>query len=418
MESSAAMRRDRTVAIAKMPLDVRAEELQDSLIAASNSVGGVPDVLILDFTDARFVDVIALQGVIAEIEGRNRLNLDTEFLIPRKLSVRQFMRRWHFAEALRDACGIPLSALVPSEDLKYFRGRASEEDEPEGYLPHRYEGLRGESAIVELESRFFFSFLTRRLDTEPLSQVTKERARWKDRLVRSFFALHFDADGDYVPSRVVFEAMMNAVRHPNSTVVQAVAKLDGSPKAADIWGHLTIQFWDNGASIIDTLRAPLLKDKPIRYPSDPEFDRQYLLFASEWGEKRGAAQKFISKDFALTASSAEGAFLIGSVLPGITRDPTGEGLIVDDEIIQKDPRLAKPGMGLYLLVNTVVDIFSGSVAIRSGNSFLNIGRARKRDIKQYGQHHYRVRLRTIPSSVSPYNGNSISIRVPLQRRDQ
>jgi hypothetical protein len=416
MQGMAAIRRDQTVATAKMPLDVRPEEFQDSLIAASREVGGVPDTLILDFSEARFIDVIALQGVIAEIEGRNKLERRTEFVVPRKLSVRQFMRRWRFAQAVKEACGLPLSSLVPERDLEYFRGRAGEDAEPEGYAPARYTGLKGESAVIELESRFFFSFLTRPLDVEPLSQVTKERARWKDRLVRSFIALHFDADGDYVPSRVVFEAMINAVRHPNSTLVQAVAKLDPARNSSDIWGHLTLQYWDNGASIVDTLRSPLQGGKPIRHPSDTEFDRDYLLFSTNWEEKRGRGRKFSSTQFQLKTTSDEGDFVVGSILPGITRDPTGGGLVVDEEVIRKDPRLARPGMGLYLLVNTVVDVFSGTVAIRSGQVFLNIGRPRAPEIRDYGPYHYRLRLRKIPDYVAPFNGNSISIRVPLKKK--
>ena len=63
-------------------------------------------------------------------------------------------------------------------------------------------------------------------------------------------------------------------------------------------------------------------------------------------------------------------------------------------------------MGLYVLTNTVIDVFGGELSFRTGNLFLNVkdnpkGRGYLAKIKRYGQWY------------PPISGNMLTVRLPI-----
>ncbi len=67
-------------------------------------------------------------------------------------------------------------------------------------------------------------------------------------------------------------------------------------------------------------------------------------------------------------------------------------------------------MGLHVLVNTVVDVFGGSLAFRTGSLFMNIRRADRSD----DEAKYRAKIARASDAVPPFLGNMLTIRLPIR----
>jgi hypothetical protein len=170
-------------------------------------------------------------------------------------------------------------------------------------------------------------------------------------------------------------------------------------------GYLTIVFWDDGQSMIETLRDAIRSGKDIRSIEVPELYANYeVLLANGKGETydRRTLHSSIIPDRVADDSTV----LLATTFPGITRDVTGAGKESGIDAA-REPKYDYPGMGLYVLVNTVVDVFSGSVYFRTNNLGMSIRRSNLRD------HKYRVKVRHHPVTTPSLMGNLITIRLPI-----
>ena len=189
-------------------------------------------------------------------------------------------------------------------------------------------------------------------------------------------------------------------------------------------GHLTIVYRDDGENIIETLgKALRTPEKQIRSVTAPELHVGYAVrFEDELGrpidengEVIGTSQnvgapKVYWSEFTPEPSAKEHLVLFSSLLPGITRDVSGQYHKVHGDVIKKQSILGMPGMGLYILTSEVVDVFGGTVAIRTGNYFVNIR-------TPIGKHddgvRYAVKIRKYGGKCPPFPGNMLTIRLPL-----
>ena len=104
--------------------------------------------------------------------------------------------------------------------------------------------------------------------------------------------------------------------------------------------------------------------------------------------------------------------LFATILPGITSDPTGPGHDVPDEILAEDPRYGRRGMGLYILINAVVEVLEGSVSFRAGRHFMFVRKTNKKEYKETGAA-IRVRVKERPAHVPEFRGNLVTVRARL-----
>jgi hypothetical protein len=227
--------------------------------------------------------------------------------------------------------------------------------------------------------------------------VTKEVQRWKEE--RVLFVLHnyFKDLEKKIPSHIVHEAMTNAVRHPDASRIITASFLDVRKTK-----HLTLVFWDNGSSIIDTLMDAVKDLRNVRNENHT-FKADYdVVLEDENGIRTGFLMK---SDENPDPSTSDEVALIMTTFPGITRDPSGQGHRVDKEVTGA---LSQPGMGLYVLINTVLDVFGGQVSIRTKESFLNLKRAHNDELN-----HYRAKVKKFGKWVPPFLGNMLTVRLPL-----
>jgi hypothetical protein len=198
------------------------------------------NVLCLDFSESTFIEVATLQFVTAFIVERERRALQTIMRLPTGtpgLRTRHFLRRWNYDAAMRTATGKPFKHLVDPRDHIYFAGSPTGGDPGDPYAGAfaKHDTKHGE-IVFNVEAYRFFGFRTWRLaDYSDKSAIfSRERALWASvdqvvtetlrRRLRKPEPISFGTTTaespdppQYLLSRIVFEAMTNAVRHPNPT---------------------------------------------------------------------------------------------------------------------------------------------------------------------------------------------------------
>jgi hypothetical protein len=177
-------------------------------------------------------------------------------------------------------------------------------------------------------------------------------------------------------------------------------------------GHLTIAFWDDGDSMVDTLLDAIKSQKPVRSVAAPELYTDYeVTIEDQEGHKSEPA--VVRSDLVPNINTSEELVLLAATFPGITRDVTGEGHAVDPSVAKIDPRLGYPGMGLYVLTNQVVEVYGGSVSIRTKNYFLNV-KGCPGDKSPGNGFRYAAKVRRYGEWYPAFQGNMLTIRLPLR----
>lgn len=365
--------------------------------------------IVFDMRRCTYIEVASLMRLISLFSDRQRKGLRTQIALPLSKDVRDFLRVWGFPNALFQATQLPFYEVVPKEDHRHFGENKNPSD-------IKYTTFYDSLGTARLLSNRFFSFLATRIKKGDsiTSTVVKESMRWQDDLVMSILRNHLsgpDNAENYVPSRIIYEAMSNACRHPNCSLIITTSRFSYSdPSAKDPTGQFTIVVWDDGESMMDTLKRPLVEGKSIR-AIRPILNQKFLVKFVDLDGKE--SEEVYPTDFLPTADSKDYLVLFATMLPGITRDPAGTGHTVHPELLSV-PELTLPGMGLYVLLNTVIDIFGGSVAFRTNRFFMNLGRPKKQEIERFGTE-YKAKIQQFSETLPPFLGNMITIRLPIRK---
>ncbi len=187
---------------------------------------------------------------------------------------------------------------------------------------------------------------------------------------------------------------------------------------------LTIVYWDDGKSMLETLKGALFAGLPIHHQTG--ITASYLAALDNYDDTLRRATVFTSTDVPSEQASDQ-EFLLATLFPGVTSDVRGRTIMIDQNTEQENKALVKPGMGLHVLISTALDIFGGEVAFRSNRYFMNVSRLskgqwpyyRKRyNIKDETKPDYRITVSEFPTRVPEFLGNMITIRLPLSHDDQ
>lgn len=398
--------------VLQLPNAVLVGDFEDILAKFYQANDPRSEHIVFDMRRCTYIEVASLMRLISLFSDRQRRGLSTRIALPLNKDVRDFLRVWEFPNALFQATQLPFYDVVPMEDHKYF-------GENKNLSDIKYTTFYESIGAARLLSNRFFSFLATRIQKGDsiTSTVVKETMRWQDDLVKSILRKHLsgpDNAENYVPSRIIYEAISNACRHPNCSVIITTSRFSSSdPRAKDPAGQFTIVVWDDGESMMDTLKRPLVEGKPIR-AIEPILNQKFLVKFVDPDRKE--SQEVYPADFLPTADSMDYLVLFATILPGITRDPAGTGHTVHPELLSV-PELTLPGMGLYVLLNAVIDIFGGSVAFRTNRFFMNLKRPRKQEIQESGAE-YRVKIEGYHESLPPFLGNMVTIRLPIRKETE
>jgi hypothetical protein len=248
---------------------------------------------------------------------------------------------------------------------------------------------------------------------------------WSSPLLQEVLSPLLTKDPSYLARDVVFEAMANAVRHPEAKTIVRVShieKRNDRPSLEGITGsavggarpfseqtvlsHITLCWWDDGKSIIDTLREPLSHGSSIRSIL-PEVGSTFDFRITD---KRGTivSQRKVELDVELNEAAEDELLLLAAVFPGVTRDPDAVAASPPLDSTHSTVRpLNSPGMGLHYLMNAAIDLYGGTVSFRTKNYFLNIKKAKKQSAATYSA---KIIKYSISQSIP---GNMITVRLPL-----
>lgn len=403
--------------------------------------------IIFDLDQVMFLETTTLVlflALIVKYENQGRRLL---FNLPEHKDVRDFIRAWNFPEAAARASKYgSFVKLTTIATHKYF-GENEIDGNTNAYLPAS--PLRP-SKFVQHHSAYFYPFQILDREHTPFTDALAitECETWSGSHIQAVLKGLLPASPQHVPRDIVFEAMANAVRHPGATHIFAVSHL-GRKRGLTVdkpsvtktsngaWqepAHVSLCWWDNGMSIVDTLREPLDAGKAVRVPGlQPTIEISLRIFDVD-GEQVGT--RTLDENTEILASDSRELLLAAAMLPGVTRDPnaraavppaepsvidasgsdgratdrelTGAGCVtgLDENFVAEADRGTHPGMGLHYLLRAAIDSYGGAVSIRTKNLFLHIKAKRK---KQPGKYTAKVVLYPEACSVP---GNMVTVRIP------
>lgn len=364
--------------------------------------------LTIDLSRCIFLEASSLIYLVAFIKARMNEQIQVRLRIPQSKEVRDFLRLWKFPEALEDATNQYFRSFVVEDDHRYFGENANISD-----LKYASTTVI-DGKVEQVLSNHFFSLTSFQLQKEAdnTAVVFDEVSRWDGQLIKAVLKKHFEGPVTYFPSRIIFESITNALRHPKANIVQTASRFYFSSDNA-LKQHFTLTFWDDGDSIIDTLRRALREGKKIRLRDSPELYKNYHVVVEDENKQKTSLGK-IPAEFVPSIDTPDELCFLAATFPGITRDIEGKSHFYLQPQQYESPDYALPGMGLFVLTNCVVDIFGGSVGFRTKNLFMNIKKATLKEQKE--GINYRVKIQRYRNKMPDFLGNMLTIRLPLHRK--
>ena len=236
----------------------------------------------LDFSQTVFSELAALQSIVAFARTILAQHKRLLFRLPASRKERDFWRAWHFPQALELATGRTFRELCSPSDFGYF-------GETQIFFLPPEANLEGDVGELEesADQRMFlnhFPIYGTQIDRrqKPADIAYQFKNTWNGKHVQRILRKKIGKNYGYLASRVVFEAILNAIRHPGATLIETGAIDHAASKKSKATSYLNVHFWDNGASIADTLYKAIQRGVPVReMPENDEertnLARNYLL---------------------------------------------------------------------------------------------------------------------------------------------
>lgn len=444
---------------------VLADQFEDALLDFHCRNKEPETALLVDFSDSTYIDVAALTNFTAAFLASRSRSQTLYVAVPRDKRLRDFLRVWRFPEAFQETTKVPFSQILVIEDRQYL-----------GEAQTTYRGLG--TPIERLEynrdwrdghpgRRNFFEFVTYRVgessepgQIHPESIPRVEGRRWNNVLILQVLKTHLsteDHSGNEISRVAVYESLSNAIRHPQATVVQAVSKFDPLEKRSaksvkpmlpakpaepatnhpspsltssvsnePVPGTLRICVWDDGLSIIDTLKPLVAAGKTIRASTWPVYLHESIRFKSlrlnmAYFDSPGQVDKWNVVEDRIVSTSEnpdkdadEALILLTSFFPGVSRTASESATSVEPfgESDSKSSLADSPGMGLFALLKTVIDTFKGVIFIRTGRHKFSIEFSKFRDHRTA---RYLCEIKEYPSELPEFKGNLLVLNIPVHR---
>ncbi|MBL4900987.1 MAG: hypothetical protein JKX76_15370 [Colwellia sp.] len=355
--------------------------------------------VVIDLSKVKFIEVVTQIYLLAFLNKRISSGKYTKIDLPKNKSVRNALRIWRFPDAIKEITDRGFYSLTTERSKAYF-----------GENQTKVVQSKSNSDIAQIEDWLPKNVLTitvfkGSLDYGLALQVAET---WKQRNIQLIFERLFKGSNNEFSSNIVYESIANAVRHPSAKKVVVASSLQARAKEQNNKtspnGYLTLVIWDDGESIVDTIRKGLERNGTVRHWKNDSFNFDYKLRIKKSGKT--TSEKIISSDYSPSLDDDNEVILLSSLLPGITSRPEKENSTNHpSRTMQEDT--GKPGMGLFLLLHTATVVFSGSVLIRTKDLYASIKCKNINDTKRFEC--------KIENSIgeNSFSGNMITIRLPL-----
>jgi ABC-type transporter Mla MlaB component len=361
------------------------------------AVVGEEVLLSIDLRQAQRFDTVGLAYLLALIRIRARNDRLTRIELPEQTGGLIQLDKKGFLEAARAMAGAPLRLLLPLLDVERLVELQSRRGDEVSHASSDANFL-----LAYLRSKGHFTFRAYSLESavSKVRMVDDELRRWTEPLALALLGKHLKGAAEWDVARVVVhELLANVQEHPHASVVLVGSEMNLPERSApSAPAELTIVIWDDGHSIIETLRQALVSRGTIRAADPPHIDR-YRMCHPDRGPAAGDA-RIISSDWSPDLYADEEELLLASILPGISRKS------YDDGATERE-RDTFSGYGLYFFSRHVIDVFNGSFELHSGKTEL---RVEAEPDPEHGAR-YRASFRS-RSAESAITGNMIIARLP------
>ncbi|WP_430253173.1 hypothetical protein [Neorhizobium sp. DAR64872/K0K18] len=360
-------------------------------------------VYIFDFSATQFINVSSSQYIIAFAVKCARHRWRFQLIPPDSRRVRDFWRLWNFFDALVLATDTALSTIVHpdarhllAEEQTTFRARSTATTYQTGGLP--------------LRSQNFFGYHSILLSGKASGMVAvSETEQWRTKEIRDILDKGLAIRSDYLASRVIFEAIFNALKHPGAQIIQTASwhpklyQRSSGETAEDPKGPFSLVFWDNGKSFTEIMRRALIDGIKLRSNVDPTYKTSYYLeYADITYDEHMKKEVILNSDIDVTIETDEEIRLLSTIFPGISTS----GPEADED--REGNIMSRRGMGLYTLVETVCNTLGGKVSFRTGRYFMQLSKAGPRKQRDHGVDLV-AKISKVPANVPTFYGNMLSI---------
>lgn len=399
--------------------------IQRIFSANRNNLKRYDVMLTVDLENVVYIEIASQVFLIVFLEKRFREGKETQLNLPKSKRVRDMLRIWRFQSAVSEIVGCSLYNLTAVPSKRYF-GEETNVSNAASKDINKVEFLDS----VQLSNTLTITTFRRNIDYGIALSVSD---MWKQKNIYNLFSRLFKASNNKFARNIVYEAIVNAVRHPGASKVMVAGSLQMSvtkkgssahstteKDAKSNTGFLTLVIWDNGESIIDTLQNGLGTCTHLRTWHSEIFKS---LFAVELNRSDKVVSKsIIESSFNPTLDTPSYLLLASAFLPGVSSNPDKESVyfypendIDDEEVSEKIALKNKPGMGLYLLIDTAIHVFGGTVLARTKGFYINIKKGKKtqfdREIPE-GVPLFSCKIETDLGTES-FTGNMLTIRIPV-----
>lgn len=349
---------------------------------------GYDNTILLDMSSIDFIGVETLVYLTSFIAKRKSKNLETKIKYYSNEYIRNFLDSARFFEVIRDVAGIDIHDLVvdlPNFFEKTFLAVDTFNRRKFGISPEgrRWE-LTEKDNIDRLRDMGFYPLVSLPFndDIEKSYTLKEEPKNWTEGkpLISIIQKKLPDTNiiGDKISKHIIYESITNSIRHPKSDKLVISCKSQGN--------FFTIVIWDNGESIVETLKKELESGKTIKTQEElAEDPHSCYCIAKKKILGRPTARDFsyyfsfeipdlLTTEKGKEYKKEEWFILLSSLFPGITRDPEGLDYL---GVLSEERKPLLSGRGLTYLINAAVRDFGGEVRIRTSNYFINIKKADK-----------------------------------------
>ena len=340
----------------------------------------------LDFRKVRFIEPsTSTSYLIAMLYTCKEKGYSFKIIPPNNNGVKIILYSWRFFEVLEETTGVLISEFAPGIEKEFAKGievrlgstinRALKYYQNidainiQNYFKKKYLGQ--DSIYFLTANEKFFPLLSLNFSTNESKQqeFINEKMRWKNtELINRILNNNFKniEIKDEISEDVISETISNAIIHSNASKFFTGSFFpfyDEQSKENKSF-NFTINFWDDGKSIIDTLGLPLKNGEKVK-SADAEIhfrsvtkNKNQIEFLIE--KEKQYIEALFTASSELHSNLDEERILLAAFFPGVSRMPDRQ-----PDLFNK----VFAGIGLSYLTNTVINKLNGEISIRKKNTF-------------------------------------------------
>jgi hypothetical protein len=380
------------------------------------------DYLLFDMKDVTYIEVPAIIFMIAFIYKNQSDGKEIKIKLPEHLTVRNLIRYFRLPDVLLTLTGKKFRDIVMPENWRYFGEHPYIKEDYRSFQKKIYSKYDSFADAIADKNIHVYSDLYRfKTDIEKINSCENLLTDWNCSAMKAFLTTYLESEDNnkerLVPNRIIYEGITNSQRHSKADwlMVAFMVKKEGK---GGIDEKFDISFWDNGDSIIKTLKDTLAEGRIIRnedFPMDTIQASFYVKYDNNKFNKKTIDSDTDVDEF----KDDNGLLLLSSFFPGISEFPQRDDGFSGNPDLPEGSPFKNPGMGLTILLNAAIDLLGGEVSVRAENYFLHIKKPENKTVKiyeaekvKYGKL-YEVKIENCGEDIL---GNMLTIRLPLKEK--